>query len=183
MTVDEIFSKLATHMVEGIMIHDELANAYDFLGLRGFAKCQDYHHIEETNNYRCLVHYYSTHYHKLIELGEIPKPQIIPNTWIKYTTMAVDTNTKRNAVKDMMNKWVEWERDTKKLYQEMRQELCALGEVAAALTIDCFICDVDKELVHAEKKFIKLETLGYDINTIISWQEPIYNKYKKKIGW
>jgi len=52
----------------------------------------------------------------------------------------------------------------------MRQELCALGEVAAALEIDCFIKEVDDELVHAEKKFIKLETIGYDIETIISWQ-------------
>lgn len=183
MTIDEIFSKLATHMVEGIMIHDEMANAYDFLGLRGFAKCQDYHHIEETNNYRCLVHYFSIHYHKLIQLNEIPKPQIIPAAWYKYTTLDVDINTKRNAVKELMNKWVEWEKSTKKLYQSMRQELITLGEVAAALKLDYFICDVDKELIHAEKKLIKLETLGYDISTIISWQEPIYNKYKKKIGW
>jgi len=65
----------------------------------------------------------------------------------------------------------------------MRQELSAIGEIAAALKLDCFICDVDKELIHAEKKLIKLETLGYDIGTIISWQEPMYNKYKKKIGW
>jgi len=95
---------------------------------------------------------------------------IIPEAWYKYTTMAVDVNTKRSAVKDMMGKWVKWEQDTKKLYQEMRQELCTLGEVAAALEIDCFIKDVDDELVHAEKKFIKLETIGYDIGTIISWQ-------------
>jgi len=65
----------------------------------------------------------------------------------------------------------------------MRQELCTLGEVAAALKLDCFICNVDKELIHAEKKWIILETIGYDINTIISWQEPMYDKYKKKIGW
>jgi hypothetical protein len=68
MTVEEIFSKLASHMVEGIMIHDDMANAYDFLGLFGFAECHDYHHLEETKNYRCLSHYFSTHYHKLLKL-------------------------------------------------------------------------------------------------------------------
>jgi hypothetical protein len=36
--------------------------------------------------------------------------------WHKYTTMDVDTNTKRNSIKDLMTKWVEWERSTKKLY-------------------------------------------------------------------
>lgn len=76
----------------------------------------------------------------------------------------------RTAVKDMMTKWIQWEKDTKQLYSEMRQELCTLGEVAAALKIDCFLKDVDDELVHAEKKYIKLETINYDINTIIGWQ-------------
>lgn len=178
MTVEEIFNKLASHMVEGIMIHDDMANAYDFLGLCGFAKCHDYHHIEETKNYRCLSHYFSTHYHKLLKLEQLNQPNIIPETWHKYSTPDVDTNTKRNAVKELMGKWVNWERDTKKLYQEMRQELCAIGEVAAALKIDCFICDVDEELVWAEKKWIKLETLGYDIGTIVKWSSEMYKKYK-----
>ena len=178
MTVEEIFSKLASHMVEGIMIHDDMANAYDFLGLCGFAKCHDYHHLEETKNYRCLSHYFSTHYHKLLKLEQLDQPKIIPETWHKYSTPDVDTNTKRNAVKDLMNKWVTWERDTKKLYQEMRQELCAIGEVAAALKVDCFICDVDEELVWAEKKWMKLETLGYDIGTILKWSSEMYKKYK-----
>lgn len=178
MTVEEIFSKLASHMVEGIMIHDDMANAYDFLGLCGFAKRHDYHHLEETKNYRCLSHYFSIHYHKLLKLEQLDQPKIIPETWHKYSTPDVDTNTKRNAVKDLMNKWVTWERDTKKLYQEMRQELCAIGEVASALKIDCFICDVDEELVWAEKKWMKLETLGYDIGTILKWSSEMYKKYK-----
>jgi len=55
-------------MVEGIMYHDDMAKAYDFLGLSGFARCHDYHHICETKNYRKLSHYYATHFHKLIKL-------------------------------------------------------------------------------------------------------------------
>jgi len=51
----------------------------------------------------------------------------------------------------------------------MYKELFELGEIAAANKINCFICDVDEELKHAEKKFIKLETLGYDIGTIVNW--------------
>lgn len=183
MTVEEIFNKLAAHMVEGIMYHDEMSQAYDFLGLEGFALCHDNHHIEETHNYMCLCHYYSCHYHKLIELGQIPQPNLIPQNWHKYTTMEVDANTKRESVKMMMTKWVEWERNTKKLYQEMHQALCEIGEVAAALKINCFICDVDKELVHAEKKLIKLETTNYDLHMILGWQESMKEKYEKKLGW
>ena len=183
MTVEEIFSKLAAHMCEGVMYHDEMAKAYDFLGLWGSSKCHTYHAVEEKQGYRCLQHYYATHYFKLISSEEISKPKIIPDNWFKYSTQSVDTNTKRQAIKDLMTKWVQWERDTKKLYQELRQELVAIGEAAAALKLDCYICDVSQELHNAEKELIKLETVGYDIVYITEWQDKLHKKYKKKLGW
>ena len=183
MTIEEIFNRLASHMIQGIMIHDEMAQAYEYLNLFGLSKCHTSHALEEKKNYLCLSHYYITHYFKLLQVENLPASKLIPETWYKYTTQAVDSGTKRNAVKEFMEKWVKWEQDTKKLYQEMRQELINLGEVAAALYIDKYICDVDKELCHAQKKLNKLETIGYDINFIISWQEDLIKKYKKKLGW
>lgn len=181
MTVEEIFKKIITHMVEGLMIHDELTNGYDFIGLYGFAKCHEYHYMKESQSYKCLRHYYSIHYHQLLNIENVPNPKIIPDGWYKHNTMEVDANTKRQAVKTMMEKWIEWERDTKKLYQEMYHELCGLNEIAAANEIKYYICGVDDELVHAEKKFIKLESLGYDIGSIINWQQPMYEKFKKEL--
>lgn len=180
MTVEEIFNTLAIHMIEGIMYHDEFAKAYYFLGLYGFAKCQEYHHIEETKNYLSLLHYYSTHYHKLLTIKEVSSPKIIPENWYKYTTMDVDANTKRNAIKTLMYKWIEWEKETKELYQKMYKELCSLGEIAAANKIQYYILDVDDELKHAEKKLIKMETIAYNLDILIEWQQPIYKKYKIK---
>ena len=65
----------------------------------------------------------------------------------------------------------------------MRKELYVQGEVAAAMKIDCYIKDVDKELVHAEKKMIKLESLGYEISTLLKWSKDYKIKYKEKLGW
>ena len=183
MTIEEIFNKIASHMIEGIMYHDELAKAYDFLGLWGYAKCQDYHHIEETSSYRSLSHYYAKHYFKLLQTEHIPKLTIIPEIWFKYTTQAVDPSTKKTAIKELMTQWINWEKSTKELYQAMRQELMQLNEVAAALYIDKYICDVNKELRHAQRKLIHLETISYDLITIMDEQEELYNKYKKKLGW
>lgn len=183
MTVEEIFNKLASHMCEGIKMHDEMAKAYDYLNLFGLSKCHIYHSCEEKEGYLLLSHYYMTHYFKLLLVQEVIEPKLIPENWYRYTTQVVDGNTKRTAIKELMKKWVEWEQDTKKLYQEMRQELIQLGEVAAALYIDKYIYDVTKELCHAQKKLIKLETLDYDLYFIIEWQEDLYKKYTKKLGW
>lgn len=181
MTVEEIFAKVASHMLDSIMIHDAMANAYDFLGLHGFSKCHCYHHFAETKDYTWLLHYYSTHYHKLLPIIAPKQSDIIPQTWYKYTTMDVDIGTKRQAIKTMMEKWIQWERDTKKLYQEIYTELCSINEIAAADCLKCLICNVDCELEQAEKKLIKLNTIDYSINTIIGWQESLHKKYKKAL--
>ena len=183
MTVEEIFNTLASHMIEGIMYHDEMTQAYYFLCLRGYAQQQEHQFLEESYEYKHLSRYYAKHYHKLLEIENKDRPKLIPETWYKYTTMAVDAGTKRNAVKDLMTKWVEWERKTKKLYEKMRFELYTIGEAAAASFIDKYIDDVSKELRHAERQLVMLETINYDIVQITDWQEDLYNKYKKKSRW
>jgi len=65
----------------------------------------------------------------------------------------------------------------------MRQEAQNIGEINAALYIDKLILDVSKELRHAERRLIELESINYDIVQITDWQEDLYHKYKKKLGW
>lgn len=182
MTIEEIFNKLASHMQEGVCYHNELAAAFDFLGLYGFSHCHIYHSIEENEGYHCLTHYYSTHYHKLLLITK-EEHKLIPDTWRKYTSQDVDLSTRKGAIKEFFTKWIEWEKSTKALYQEMRKELYIEGEVSAALFIDKFILDVTHELKHAEKILLKLEAIGYDAATIIDWQKPLKDKYTKKLGW
>ena len=49
MTVEEIFSKISQRMIGGLMFHEQMSNYYDFLNLRGYKKCHEYHYLEETN--------------------------------------------------------------------------------------------------------------------------------------
>lgn len=183
MTIDEVFNKLASHMCEGVQFHDELIKAYDYIGLYGLSKCHTYHSCEEKQGYLQLSHYYMTHHFKLLQLENMSESKLIPETWYKYTTQAVDGGTKRNAIKELMEKWVKWEQETKKLYQEMRHELTEINELAAALYIDKYITDVDNELSQAQKMLLDFDTIGYDLSLITDWQEKLEKKYKKKLGW
>ena len=181
MTIEEIFSKLAAHMIKGLMIHDQVGNAYGFLKLCGYQKCHEYHYYHESNNYKSLQNYYLSNYHKLIPEESIENPNIIPANWYKYSSTDVDPNTKRNAVKEMMKKWVDWEQSTKKDLELYYKELYDMGEVCAALMIADLLKDVDGELKCAQDKYINLETIGYDINTIVKEQEILCKKYWKKL--
>lgn len=181
MVVEEIFTKLRNHMLEGMVFHDQMARYYDFLNLHGYKRCHEYHYFEETLSYRKLCRYFMNHYNMFIPYEDMDNPQVIPSGWYRYTRQEVDTGTKRSAVKTGVEKWVKWERETKQLYQDMYMELMTLGEIATAQFLSCFIADVDCELKYAERKHISLESAGYDLPTIIIAQDEIHDKYRAKL--
>lgn len=181
MTVDEIFTELASHMIKGMMIHEQLANYYDFLGLEGYRMCHEYHFKHETCNYRKLCHYYITHYNKLISDERIEDPKVVPDSWYKYSRSDVDMATKKTSVKTGLTKWVTWESETKKLYEKAYKDLMELGEVAGALYIQEFVCDVDHELKKAKQYWLDKEAVSYDMEVIMSEQKSKHKKYKEKI--
>jgi NADH:ubiquinone oxidoreductase subunit len=181
MTVDEVYSKIASHMIKGIMFHEELANYYDFLGLKGYKRCHEYHFIDETCAYRGLCRYYINHHNKLIPHEEVEEPDVIPESWYKYTRQEVDNNTKKNAVKNGMTLWVNWEKETKQLYEQMYKELIEIGEVASAMKIKELVCDVDCELKKAERYQLNKKAVDYDLDVVIEEQNRKHDKYRKKM--
>ena len=157
MELKEIYSKIASHQIKGMMIHAQLADYYDFLGLQGYKRCHEYHYLKESCAYRGISRYFINHHNMLIPEEKIEDPEVIPESWFEHTRDDVDSATKKNAVKSGLTKWVEWERETKKLYEQMYQELMNIGEVASAFKIKELICDVDCELKKAERYWLNKE--------------------------
>ena len=181
MTVEEVFSRVGKYMIEGVMIHSQLADYYNFLGLKGYAKCHEYHFVSENCNFRKLSLYYIKHFNKL--LPELPNdnPNVIPSAWFKYLRQDVDANTRKTAIQGGIEKWVNWEYNTKMFYQNMYNELINLHEIAAAAELKKYISDVDYELAYAQQKHLEDKAIDYDIFDIIAKQENVYKKYTKKI--
>lgn len=181
MTCEEIFTNLSEHIIKGLMIHEQLANYYHFLNLSGYATCHEYHFMKESKSYRELCKYYITHYDKLIPETQFDNPEVIPESWYQHTRQDVDANTKRNAVKQGLVKWVDWEMKTKKLYSDMYKEVLENGNVDSACFIKDMVKDVSKELKHATSYLLDKEAIDYDMPTIIQEQKCKKEKYKEKI--
>ena len=183
MTPEEIFSELSGHMIKGLMIHDQMADYYDFLSLRGYKRCHEYHYKKEMRGYRGLHRYFINHYNRLIEEKRVEDPEAIPASWLRYTRQEVDAQTKRSAIRTGIEKWVAWEKETKALYQKAYRDLIEAKEEAAALFIQKYIEDVDCELKWAERKALELETIDYNLSYIIGEQKRLHDKYKRKAAW
>ena len=181
MEVSEIYKTLSSHMVKGVMIHEQMSDYYDFLNLHGYKRCHEYHAKKEFRAMRKLHRYFINHFNKLIEEEIIENPDVIPSSWYRYSRQEVDANTKRNAVKSGIEKWVAWESETKDLYEKMHKELMEIGEVAAANKLSCYIHDTDCELKWAQRKHIDLLTSDYSIGYILGEQDHLHDWYKRKM--
>ena len=183
MTVEEIFAELSANQIKNLMRHDQMSDYYDFLSLRGYKRCHEYHYKKEMCGYRRLHRYVINHYGKLIEEKRIDDPEAIPSSWYRYNRKEVDANTKRSAVRTGIEKWVAWEKETKELYQKAYRELMDAKEEAAALFLEDYIEAVDCELKWAERKAIELNDVDYSLAFIMSEQKRLHDKYKRKMSW
>ena len=181
MDIHEIFSKLATHAIEGMMTHENFANYYDFLGLKGYKKCHEYHFIDEMCGYRQICKYYINHYDKIIPKISFSEPPIIPDTWYNHVRQDVDNATLQSAVKDGLSKWEKWEESTKELYEQLYIEAMNIGEVAAANFINSFVEDVDCELKKVKRYMLEKKATNYNISDIIMEQHKKHDKYDEKL--
>lgn len=181
MEIHEIFSQLASHLIEGSMTHENFANYYDFLGLKGYKKCHEYHFWDELCGYRQVCKYYINHYDKIIPKIQFSEPPIIPDNWYNHVRQDVDTATLQNAVRDGLEKWERWEQSTKDLYQRLYIDAMNIGEVAAANFIKSFIDDVDCELKKVKRYILEKKATGYNVSDIIYEQHKKHDKYEEKI--
>ena len=181
MTAIELYSKLATHMLKGVMMHEQLANYYDFLGLYGYKKCHEYHFMTEMRTYRKVCRYVIEHHNVLIPDVKPVDPEVIPDSWYRYNRMEVDNTTRKNAVKNGLNTWVEWEKETKELYSTLYKQFLELDAVADACYIKCLVADVDEELKCAEQYQLTKESVNYELSHIIAEQHKKKEKYENKI--
>ena len=181
MTLEEIFSKLSSHTIRGMMIHEGMANYFDFLGLQGYKRCHEYHYFCESIENRKLQHFFINRYNSLIPEGKIDSSSVIPSSWLSHKRQDVDKSTKRNAVASAIEEWIKWEHETRKVLHEAYKELCDLSEVSAAQYVLEMISANDREIKKAEKTHLKLEAVDYDMVYITEHQDKIHKKYKEKM--
>ena len=180
MTEKEVFTELRATMVEGMMIHEQLANYYDFLGMKGYKRLHEYQFVEESMMLRKLSRYYINHLNALIPDKQVEDPKAIPDDWYMHIRDDVTPDVKKSAVKTAMTKWVNWEKKVKALMESAHKDLIMEGK-ASAMKIKKFLKDVDKEMKCAHRMMLELQAVDFDMIYIIDSQQHIHDKYKEKM--
>ena len=181
MDIQKLFNQIINHMLEGMMVHEQLANYFNFLALEGYKCCHNYHYIEESSSYRRIQQYYIDHYNRIL-----PEPQpsiikVIPPNWYDITRQDISVNAKKEGIQKGILAWRNWEYETKKLYEQTYNQLINLGEIAGADKIRKLIIDVDNELAEVEQIQLEVLSINFDLTVIIPEQKALQKEYSKKI--
>ena len=179
-TPEEIFAEIDSRFIGAIMMHGQLADYFDFLGLKGYKRLHEYQHLTESIERRKVCRYFINHHNALIKEDFSGEVKIIPDAWYTAKRLSVGKSTKQKAVEDGFIEYHNWESKTKSVYEKYAQKLREAGSVADAIFVEELVEDVSEELKAAERMISDLISTGYDMVYITEVQADIHEKYKKK---
>lgn len=175
----EAYSAVSAHQQEALAFHCDMANLFDFLGLRGFKRMHEYQLFAESIDHRRLDRYYLNHHGALIPLQEKDYVPVIPSDWYKYTRADVTPSIRKQYVQKAVEQYRDWECETKDLYEATAKQLLDWGMIADFNLISSFVKDVDLELKYLERLCIELKSVEYSSEYIEVMQAEYHEKYKK----
>ena len=177
-TVEDVYAEVNARYIAALMLHDQMADYFDFLGLHGYKRLHEHQYYEESRERRKLNRYYIGHHGRLIPDKFSGTVNMIPDGWAAAKQISVGRSTKQKAVEDGFNAYRDWELETKKLYEGYSKKLRDLGAVADAVFLESVVEDVSEELKRLERIITDLISAGYDMVYVVESQKQLHDKYK-----
>lgn len=179
MEKEKIFSELAAHFTEGLMVHNELSTYFYYLSLIGYAKMHECHYYEESKNLFKVNQFYIDNCGKIPKDESIIQHKVIPEDWEFESNDSI--TTPERAVKKGMECWVDWEQSTLEFLNHIYSELIINGSSGEAIFVSNFIKDVQEELAAARHELLQLTHINFDMSYIVEDSKQKEKFYSKKL--
>lgn len=176
----DVYSMVNARQVGALMFHDEMADLFDFLGLRGFKRMHEYQYFVESAEHRALKRYYLNHHGMLLADTNIKEVSVIPDDWSQYCRWDVTPAIRKQSVQKALQQYKDWECETKELYGKCASKLLMWGKIADFNKINDLVKDVDMELKYLERLCLELSSVDYDGAYLQVMQDKLHEKYKEK---
>lgn len=157
-------------MVGAMMVHTQLTELFNFIDLKSDTKRQKKQLHEETDGLLKLEEYASQHHHILITSNNPPQVDILNLSMLKQQNDELSPDNKIYLIQYAIKEWIEWERESKIIYEDAYRNLVDMSEIAAADFVLQYVRDVDKELRDAELLYRVRDAIDWDLATIYDQQ-------------
>lgn len=156
--------KIVQHMMKGVVFHSQLSQYYRFLNLCCYADFHSHQAQEEFATLAKFQKWYIDSHERLIPQSQPTIESVIPQDWYAHVKQDVDKNTLRESVKNGHIKWVNWEAETKKLYED---QIKVSETEVDKIQLRKLLKEVQKEWAEAKQKYISLKNSQFDLLYII----------------
>lgn len=148
------------------MTHTQLTELFNFIDLETDAKRQKDQLHEETDGLLKLEKYAAQHHHMLITSDDPPQVDILNLSMLKQPNDKLSPDDKVYLIQYAMKEWIEWEKESKIIYEDAYRSLIEISEIAAADFVLRYVRNVDKELRDAELLYRVRDAIDWDLPTI-----------------
>ena len=148
------------------MTHTQLTELFNFIDLETDAKRQKNQLHEETDGLLKLEKYAAQHHHVLITSDDPPQVDILNLSMLKQPNDKLSPDDKVYLIQYAMKEWIEWEKESKIIYEDAYRSLVEISEIAAADFVLRYVRNVDKELRDAELLYRVRDAIDWDLPTI-----------------
>lgn len=148
------------------MTHTQLTELFNFIDLETDAKRQKNQLHEETDGLLKLEKYAAQHHHILITSDDPPQVDILNLSMLKQSNDKLSPDDKVYLIQYAMKEWIEWEKESKIIYEDAYRGLLEISEIAAADFVLRYVRNVDKELRDAELLYRVRDAIDWDLPTI-----------------
>lgn len=148
------------------MTHTQLTELFNFIDLETDAKRQKNQLHEETDGLLKLEKYAAQHHHILITSDDPPQVDILNLSMLKQPNDKLSPDDKVYLIQYAMKEWIEWEKESKIIYEDAYRSLVEISEIAAADFVLRYVRNVDKELRDAELLYRVRDAIDWDLPTI-----------------
>lgn len=182
MSYVDILNRYCARVRTGVRMHADMADAFEFLGLRGFSELQTYRAADEFRGEGEL------HRFMIVALGKVPSfdawpdMEVIPAGWATMFPDQIGPDERSRHVRKLFGRWVSWETETVDSLSKASAELRSSGELALAVFAESRLKETQEELEEALYMQSELEGCGWDMTVIVPMQSEFKKKYRKKLG-
>lgn len=178
-TCYDIFKEINDRQITALMFHDQMADLFWFMHLRGFAEMHEHQFLCESKGHRMTKKHYLKEHNKLLPDGELKDPDVLPDDWLKYTREDVTNQVRAQHIEKALMMYKQWEKETKALYEHAVSELVAMGNICDAKFVYCLVADVSEELKNLEEICAKLRMNEDMLAGAVGMQHWLHKEYKQ----
>lgn len=181
MDCGQLYSVMNKRMTTALMLHAEMSDYFNFMGLHGFKRMHEYQYFKESIGKRKLNRTYLDMHNKFISEKGHEKIDVIPVEWYKHTRMDIDDGILPKYTKMALNTYKQWEEETKELLENICHVILERGKISDYNIMLCYLDDVQCELKKIYRLVEELNGVGYDVLYIVEKQKEIHDCYKEKM--